>query len=459
MFINRLQELEVLEKFYKSSESQFLIIYGRRRIGKTELLKYFARDKKHLFYSADLSSEQEQLRQFTEKLYSLTGDAFLKNHSFPGWENLLNYLFDHVVKKIPLIIFDEFPYLCMSNKALPSILQKIWDEKGKDSGVFLVLCGSYMSFMEKEVLSSKSPLYGRRTGQMILQPFRYKVLKEFFPLYTEEEQVMVYSIGGGTPAYLRRFNDRYSISENVKEQILAKNSLLYKEPRFLLMEELREPSIYFSILKAIASGKTRLNEISQETGLEDRHKVNKYLTVLRELNIIKREVPVTEEKPDRSRKGIYLLEDPFFRFWFRFVYPNLSYLEEDEIDYVWEKKINPYLNDFTGFIFEDICRQKLIELNKIDMLPFKAEKIGRWWDGKEEIDIMATGEKGEYLFCECKWSVKHVGVSVYEKLQEKSNRISENRKKYLCFFSRSGFSDELKKLSRDMGNIYLFDYY
>ena len=455
MFVNRINEIKALEKFYKTGETEFLIVYGRRRIGKTELLRQFARDKKHFFFSSDMSSEQEQLKQFTEKIYNLTGEAFLKDYSFGKWEHLLNYLFDHVVPEFRLIIIDEFPYLCMSNMALPSILQKIWDEKGKDSGVFLILCGSYMSFMERELLSSKSPLYGRRTGQIILQPFRYKVLKELFPGYTQEELVMVYSILGGTPAYLRKFKSTISISDNVKEEILDKNSLLYKEPKFLLMEELREPSLYFSILRAIAFGRTKLNEIVQETGISDRHKVNKYLTILRELNIIKRELPVTEEQPDKSRKGIYILEDPFFRFWFRFVYPNQSYLEEDEIDYVWEKRIEPYMNDFIGFIFEDICRQKLMDMNRAEELPFKAVKMGRWWDGKDEIDIIAAGDKEKYLFCECKWSVKHVGMNIYQKLLERSSKVSDSKEKYFCLFSKSGYSDELKELAESKRNINL----
>ncbi len=458
MFINRTEELNFLEKLYNSEKSQFLILYGRRRLGKTELLKHFTGEKKALFYSADLSLEKEQIRQFTEKIYALSKEDFLKDYSFPGWNSLFNYIFDHIIKHTPLVIIDEFPYLCASNPAVPSILQKIWDEKGKGSGVFLILCGSYMSFMEKEVLSSKSPLYGRRTGQILLEPLKFKDVKEFFPSYGREEQVRVYSILGGTPAYLEKFSDKLSVSENIKEELLYKHSFLYQEPRFLLMEELREPAVYFSILKSIASGKTRLNEIYQETGLESRHKVNKYLAVLRDLRLIKREVPITEARSYKSRKGIYLLEDFFWRFWFRFIYPNQSYLEEGMSDYVWDKKIKPFLDNFTSLAFEDICRQKLLEMNRRGELPFNAEKIGRWWDRDDEIDLIATGEKGEYLFCECKWSVKHIGLNIYERLIEKSNKISDASRKYFGFFSKSGFSNDLVELKRKREEIFLFDY-
>jgi len=458
MFVNRTEELGYLEKLYKEKNARLLIIYGRRRIGKTELLRQFSKDKKHLFFSSDLSSEQEQLRQFTEKIYQVTGESFLQTQAFSSWEASLRYTFDHLIDKIPLIIIDEFPYLCISNSALPSILQKIWDEKAKENNIFLILCGSYMSFMEKEVLGSKSPLFGRRTGQIVLPPLRFEHLKDFFSHYSKEDRVYTYGILGGTPAYLQRFSDKITIEQNVKDEILSKNAFLYSEPRFLLMEELREPSIYFSILKAIAFGKTRLNEIVQETGIDDRHKVNKYLTVLRELHIIRREVPLTEDKPHKSRKGIYILDDPFFRFWFRYIFPNMSYLEEGDIDYVWEEKIKPNFDSFVGFIFEDICIQKLKSLNKDNKLPFKAKNIGQWWDGREEIDIVALDGKGSFMFCECKWTVKKIGISMLDELQNKANKFPGVTRKYFGFFSKSGFSKGIKDLSEKRKDILLLDY-
>jgi len=204
MFVNRIEELKYLEHLNKEKGARPYIIYGRRRIGKTELLRQFAKDKRHLFFSSDLSSEQEQLRQFTEKIYQLTKESFLETQSFNSWESLLRYLFDYLAEKASLIIIDEFPYLCVNNNALPSILQKIWDEKSKDVNIFLVLCGSYMSFMEKEILGAKSPLFGRRSGQLVLQPMSFNNLEEFFPKYTEEKRVYSYAILGGTPAYLQK---------------------------------------------------------------------------------------------------------------------------------------------------------------------------------------------------------------------------------------------------------------
>ena len=457
MFVNRIDELNYLEKLHKEQDARFVIMYGRRRIGKTELLRQFSKNKKHLFFSSDLSSEQEQLKQFSEKIFQLTRESFLQNQPFGSWEALLRYIFDHLIPKMPLIIIDEFPYLCISNPALPSILQKIWDEKGKESNIFLILCGSYMSFMEKEVLGSKSPLFGRRTGQIALQPLSFKDLKLFFPRYSEEDRVFVYSILGGTPAYLQRFHDHKTIEQNVKEEILNKNGFLFSETRFLLIEELREPAIYFSILKAIAFGRTRLNEIVQETGISDPHKVNKYLSVLRELRIVKREIPITENKPHKSRKGIYSLNDPFFRFWFRYVLPHMSYLEEGDLDFVWQEKIKPSLDSFTGFTFEDICLQRLKNLNRKNMLPFKARSIGRWWNNKEEIDIVAYDDQQSFIFGECKWKNKKVGLNELYNLERKTDNFFDIKQKYFALFSKSGFSEELKNLSSQRKDILLFD--
>ncbi len=459
MFINREGEMNYLHSLGKKSESQLLIVYGRRRIGKTELLREFSKKEKHLFFSSDLSSEQEQLRQFSQKVYTVTGDSFLEEQQFGSWEAALRYVFDHFPGKIPIVIIDEFPYLCHSNTALPSILQKIWDERSRQSRLTVILCGSYKSFMEKEVLAGRSPLFGRRTGQLLVEPMKFADARKFFPGYSGGDQVVAYSVLGGTPAYLQRFTEKKSIRQNIRDEILDRNAPLYAEPRFLLMEELNEPSIYFSVLSAIATGRTRLNQIAQHTGIPESQKVNKYISVLRELKIIRRRVPVTESTPHKSRKGIYQLEDHYFRFWFRYVYPNLSYLEEGDIDYVWSSIIHPDLDRFAGYSYEDICIQHLKELNRRGMLPFKARDIGPWWDRQDEIDIVALDGRGSYILCECKWTRKKVGTNLLEDLERKAQKFSDAKKVYYGFFSGSGFTRGLLEFSkeRDENEIVLFD--
>jgi AAA+ ATPase superfamily predicted ATPase len=458
MFVDRQEELSHLTRLEESGRPEFLILYGRRRTGKTALLRHFATGRDCLFFSADLSSERDQLAQLTESVFGLTQDAFLQTQPFGSWESALRYIFDHLPGRVPLVIIDEFPYLCASNRALPSILQKVWDQRPEGRRIVLVLCGSTISFMEKEVLGAKSPLYGRRTSQMDLRPFDFDALAEFFPGLPARDRVYAYAVLGGIPAYLERYDAGRTLEANILEGILDKHSPLYEEPRFLLMQELNEPSLYFSILKAVAFGRTRLNDIAQETGIVDRHKVNKYISVLRDLRIVKREVPVTEDKPYKSRKGIYLLSDNFFRFWFRYVYANLSSLDAAGARFVWEEKIKPDLESFTALAFEDICAQRLSKLNALGRLPFRAANLGRWWDGRNEIDIVALDGKGSVLFCECKWTARKVGINMLRELEGKAALFPETSSRYYGFFSKSGFTPEMEDLARSRGDILLFDW-
>ncbi len=458
MFVDRQEELSLLAHLSESGRAELLVLYGRRRTGKTALLRQFTKGRDCLFFSADLSSERDQLAQLTESVFRLTRDAFLQSQPFSSWESALRYIFDHLPGPAPLVIFDEFPYLCSSNRALPSILQKVWDQKREGRRMVMVLCGSTISFMEKEVLGAKSPLYGRRTSQMDLRPFDFRALAEFFPDLPARDRVSAYAVLGGIPAYLEQYDAGKTLEANIRDVILDRHSPLFEEPRFLLMQELNEPSLYFSILKAIAFGKTRLNEIAQETGIGDGHKVNKYISVLRELRIVKREVPATEDKPYKSRKGLYLLADHFFRFWFRYVYANLSSLDAAGPRFVWEEKIKPDLESFTALAFEDICAQGLSRLNALGELPFRAANIGRWWDGRNEIDLIALNGKGSALFCECKWTARKVGVSVLRELESKAALFPESRSRYYGFFSKSGFTPEFEDLARSRGDILLLDW-
>ena len=458
MFFDREEELRYLDKVYNESGARLIIVYGRRRVGKTELLRHFSLTKAHIFFSADLSTEQDQLAQFSREIFRAAGEPFLKSERFSSWEALLENLITEVSKKIPLIIIDEFPYLCAGNKALPSILQKVWDSCSPGHRIMLILCGSYLSFMEEEVLGSRSPLYGRRTGQILLEPLKFKHYEEIFPSLTREERVYVYAAAGGTPLYFLMFAKALSFEEIIKDAILAKNSFLYAEPRFLLMEELREPSLYFSLLRAIASGKTRLSEIGQEVGIQEPQKVNRYLTTLRELGLVARVTPATEEKPHLSRKSIYVMKDPFFRFWFRYVFPHLSSLEEGDSAYVWDEIIKPDIDNFTSPVFEEICRERLRVLNRENRLPFKARIIGRWWNRTSEIDCLATDGKGSYLLCECKWTARKVDIGIVEALKKKALNFTNARKLYYGVFSRSGPTDSLRKSAEKSDDIFLFEY-
>ncbi|MBU0567351.1 ATP-binding protein [bacterium] len=457
MFVNREKELRMLEKRYAKGASEFLIIYGRRRVGKTELIRHFVKSKPHIYFLADKRSEKEQLELFSLLCQEHFTDPLLTLQPFNSWDVAFTYLSQKIesLKETMVLVFDEFPYLAQINPALPSILQRYWDTSFNEKKIFFILCGSSMSFMEKEVLSYKSPLYGRRTGQLLVKPFNFLQTKEFFPGKNLIELVEIASVFGSLPQYLRCVSPEMDIFDNIRENILAPDKLLFREVPFILMEELRSPQNYFAILKAISFGKTKTNGIVQITGL-DRGMVGKYLDVLISLGLIERKVPVTQKNPAKSRKGIYLLNDNFFRFWFRFVYPHLSYLEEGRQDYVMDI-IRRDFDTYVGQTFEPIAREYLIH----SMPELSFERIGAFWDGQQEIDIIGINdEKKEILFGECKWTNKPVDRDVFFALLQKKERVlwyKKERKEYFCICSKNGFTEQMKVLAKDKG-VLLIDF-
>jgi AAA+ ATPase superfamily predicted ATPase len=322
----------------------------------------------------------------------------------------------------------------------------------------MILMGSSISMMERGVLSHKSPLYGRRTGQLLLPPLDFKNARKFFPAKSLKEQVELYSILGGTPAYLLQFSGDRSQLDNVRRNVLRKDAFLYDEVEFVLREELKEPRLYFTILKEIASGRTKVNELSQATGLE-RNVLSRYLSILENLRIIRRDIPVTEKHPHKSRRGLYKIEDDYFRFWFEFVFPNRSSIEKGEIDSV-IAKIERSLNRFVGQAFEDVCRQMLWELLRQKRAPFAFTKVGKWWRREDEIDVVALNdETKEILFAECKWENRKAGPGLVKALMEKAELVdwhNGKRSERFAVFSRSGFTKSCADYCRTNG-ILTFD--
>ena len=452
-FINRENELSFLRRAWQEDKSQLVVIYGKRRVGKTALVKEFSKDLPHIYFLADKAPDRDQLRQLSEKVGLYFQDDFLLSRGFGTWHDFFNYIKS---KGKFIMIFDEFPYLIESNPAIPSLFQKGWDEDLSHSGVFLVLLGSSMGMMETEVLGQKSPLFGRRTGQILLQTLPFDSAKEFFPTMTDDVFMHFYGALGGTPAYLLQFDPADDFRENVRRRILVPEAYLYREPDFILREELREPRNYFSILRAISMGKTRPAEIINETGF-DKNMVGKYLSVLTDLKIIRREVPVTEWGFEKSKKGIYLLEDHFFRFWFNYVYPNRSFIEEGQIDYVLDLKIMPSIDRFISWSFEEICRSRV---RKGAPQGIQCNRVGCWWSKKGEIDIVGLAEdENTVVFGEAKWSVNPVGTDILDNLTRKAKLVDwrkGERKEYFVLFSRSGFTANLEKLAGEREDLLLW---
>lgn len=445
-FIDRERELGALEKFWQEKEAQLIVIYGKRRIGKTELIKQFIKRRPHIYFLAQKINEHENLKLLGESVGEFFGDDILARSGFENWKWFFEYLKKHLKKRMVLVI-DEFPYLAEANKGISSIFQAGWDEYLKDGPIFLILCGSSISMMEEQVLAYKAPLYGRRTGQIFLKSFPFSLAREFYPGLSFERCLELYSIAGGNPSYLKRFNPGFSLDRNIKENILQPEAFLYNEVEFILREELREPRNYFAILKAIALSKNKVSEIVNETGLQ-KGILHKYLFILEDLHIIQKEFPVTEKNPLKSRKGIYKLQDQFFKFWFRYILPNKGNIEEGRIDFVLSK-IKKDFNLLVAENYEKIVREIIRDCeNRFSPII----KIGRWWDRNEEIDIVASNEEeNEILFGEVKWSNKPVGINIYEDLKRKAKEVGQEKKKsseHFCLFSKSGFTESMKQLAK-----------
>jgi len=456
MFINRTAELEQLGHLYGSDRAELFVLYGRRRVGKTELLRAFCIDKPHIFFIATLSSDTEQLATFSQQIYGFSHSEVPASFTFPSWDAAFQALADFPMQPRPIIILDEFTYLISGNKAIPSILQKIWDAKLKNTQIMMVLCGSYIGMMETAVLGYQAPLYGRRTASTLLRPLDLPSSSLFFPQYSTEEQFLAWAVLGGMPYYLRTFSDNQNIFSNIRQHILdAQTGALFNEPRLLLMEELREPRNYFSILRAIAQGRTRLNEITQGAGIGDVTTVARYLDILQQMRLITRHVPATETQPEKSKKGIYHIDDHFLRFWFRYVHPNQSSLDLGLADAILQQRIKPDLDHFVANAFEEAAITFMGRLAQAGELDFFPERIGGWWNRDAEIDVLAINlSENIALVGECKWTVHPVGTSVLDDLKQKSEILMKDheiKKIQFALFSRNGFTPDLEDKSKSEG--------
>ncbi len=456
MFIGREKELRDLNRLYERNSFQLYVLYGRRRIGKTTLLKEFCRDKKAIFYSAEQSSVKINLDKFSALVFEHYHEEHLE--PFSSWENALLYIDGKQSEEQLILVLDEFPYLAERDKSMMSVLQHLIDHRLKDGKLFIVLCGSYMGFMEKEVLGAKSPLFGRRTAQLHMKAFDCRTSIRFFPGFEPEEQLMLYGALGGTPMYLQQVTRELSWEGNIKNIFLEPTGYLYEEPMLLLRQELQEPGIYNAVIEAIASGASRANEIAGKTG-EAGSTCLKYIKTLIELGIIYKETPFGEK--ESSRKTLYRISDMMFRFWFRYVSGNRTLLETDAQDIVLEKRIKPDYSNYMGLVFESICRDHLLAKNSHGELPILFTEIGRWWgtDSKThkqiEIDIVAR-DKNDYLICECKWRNELLDYGVLEELKAKADSFCSKRDKtYFVLFSKSGFTPALEKAAANTDDIIL----
>lgn len=438
MFVNREKELQLLEDEYTEESFRFSILYGRRRVGKTTLLKKYIEQKEAIYFLVTLENENIILERFQAIVADFFDDDFLRELQFQDIKQIFKYIASKKLKRKLIIIIDEFQYLTKINNSIPSQFQLIVDEIVASSNIHLILCGSIISMMYEQTLSYNSPLYGRRTSAIKLEALKFNYIEKFFTHKTQNELIELYGVLYGVPKYLEMFKDTDNIFNSIEKNILSTDAYLFDEPRYILQNEVNEPITYFTILEAIAHGEHKIGHIASRLG-KNVQNITSFISKLIELDIIYKDIPITEENPAKSKKGLYFIKDNFFRFWFLYVLPYKSQLELGNTQYV----LNKIKENFSGYIaktYEDLAIA--YTLKKYELL-----KCGRWWSKTDEIDVVGVGE--DYLIVgECKYSNKKVGVDILYSLTEKAKKIDSKLpvKKYLLF-SKSGFTEDLLALS------------
>lgn len=458
MFIGRDRELRTLNNLYSSDKFEFAVIYGRRRVGKTALINKFIENKRAIYFMGVESNAKQNLENLSKSILEFNTGISAET-SFASFQTALEYVFQLAEKERIILVLDEFPYVARASKSLSSTIQLLIDKYKDHSKLMLILCGSSMSYMEDHVLAYKAPLYGRRTAQIKLLPFDFEESCRYLSGMSEEDKALAYGMVGGTPQYLLQINDKLSIEKNVKNTFLNSASFLYEEPTNLLKQEVREPAIYTAIISAIATGASRLSEISSKVG-ENTNVCTSYLKNLISLGIVQKETPYGEKT---SRKTIYSIADNMFRFWYRFVSENNSMIARGAEDLVY-KRIQPYFTEYMGKVFEDISAQYLWKMLLSGKAPVEFSSLGRWWGNdpraksQTEIDIVGEQDKNTALFGECKWTNEKVDAGVLETLVYRSN-LFPYKKTQLYLFSKSGFTKSCIDKANELGNVSLVTYH
>ncbi len=444
MFIGREQELKKLNQMYQSARLEVAIVYGRRRVGKTTLITEFCKNKKVIFYAAQESTAEYNLTAFSSTVAEAEQGKSAAGIIYRSFADIFTRIAEISATERVILVIDEYPYLAGAEPGISSLLQNYLDHQFKNTKLFLILCGSSMSFMENQVLGYQSPLYGRRTAQFKIQPFSYLETGKWFPNYSFEEKALMYGITGGIPLYLEQFSPSLSIRENLLEHFFDKNAMLFEEPSNLFKQELREPSTYNAIVTAIASGKTKLSEIATTVGIET-GLCTKYLANLITLGVIRRETPVTTPN---SRRPIYRIEDQFFRFWFAFIPHNMSAVLSGRIEQNYTVSVEKRLTDYMGLTFEKMCHDYILYYD--NNLPFPLAQIGQWWGGhpqthkQAQIDVVASSASDDSCIVgSCKFRNIPVDVDELTLLKDYALAMGHYHRHYYYLFSKSGFTDSL----------------
>jgi len=453
-FWDRETELAYLERQYNKTGSNLVVIYGRRRVGKTTAIARFSRNKPNILFLADRAMENMLMQRLLSGVARFLDDALLAQAAPPSWDWVFGQLVNRAnfEQKIVLVI-DEFQALAQVNAAFPSTLQRLWDQQLKSRNLMLILCGSLVGMMYQTTLAYESPLYGRRTGQIRMRPLGFSALREAFPEKTYNEIVELYAVSGGVPVYVEALTEGPLMAQ-INDCVLDPMGRLYDEPRFVLSGEVSDTTTFFSILQVIAAGERRQTQIAGKLQLSTSY-LSSYIRILLDLEALEKRIPITAN-PERSRRSLYYIGDHFFDFWFRYVYPCQGELESGRPAIV-RADIEQTFSQYVSRAFEDCTRDWLEHLDEQGQLPFQLHKIGSWWNKNTELDIIGfNNTTRDILFGECKWTQVPVGLDVLKSLYNKANQVDWHkgaRQEWFLIASKSGFQEALiERAKRPGGN-------
>jgi AAA+ ATPase superfamily predicted ATPase len=455
-FVGRELELALLDEVYRRRGAQFLILYGRRRIGKTRLITHWGErlDEPYFYWMASQTSAANQLRDFSQTLFQFLnpGAAIEATFSYTSWDAAFAEVGRAAADKRLVVVLDEFTYVMQADSEVPSLIQRAWDHQLKSSNVCLILTGSLAGIIQRTTLDYQSPLYGRATARLKLQPLSFGALAGMLPAYNAEQRVAVYTITGGVPAYVEQFDDRLNILQNLRQRILTPANTMLEDAVFLLGDQLAEPGNYAAVLEAIAGGFHQLSEIAMMAGIS-RTNIGKYLGVLQELGYVERQVPATVRRPEQSRQGRYVITDAYLRFYFRFLKPYLADIARGRVRQA-VSLLYDHLLDFIGtHTFEELCRTWIGDVAEMGELPFLPERTGSFWSRKAQVDVVAINWRTkEILLGECKWGQKPVGREVLQTLINKTDKVLPDGatwQVHYAFFARQGFTEAAQELAAE----------
>ena len=458
MFAGRQSELKKLEALYGSDVFECVVVHGRRRVGKTALIREFIEDKKAIYFSALETSSRENLENLTSRIESFPPEQTSKSQSMATFEDAFDHAFALALSERVVLIIDDYQFLVAAQRGISELICAQIDNNLNKSKLMLIICGTSEPVMESETLGFDSPFHGRRTAQISLEPFNFFETRRLYTKFSPYDIAVIYALTGGVPKYLELMDPDATIEDNIRRSYLDASSFLFEEPANILRREVRDPTYYNAILRAIAMGKTKNSEIAHTVGLET-SACTAYLKNLIALGLVGKYTPMTERA---GKKTIYEIGDYMFRFWYRFVFGNISLIQGGMSDRIWRSVAND-MPSFMNSVFQDICRLWLQQRNDAERLPIKFVDIGRWWGvdpvwkTDAVVPIIAYSDDFNAIFADCEWSEEPMQVTALNSLFERS-RLFRFANRHLYLFSRAGFSEECTEVAARIGaNLVLFE--